>query len=126
MSLSVGFGIVTNPSQVTGVAQFSTSRYEDTSKVSRADESRLDWEGEYEDETDEDHCLAEKETGISFPDSVTVPSCQEGEDTTNDVTTGLDGSRAQNGRLTRGQSGVGRSRLGIPSESRSLETGKRI
>jgi hypothetical protein len=91
VSLSIGFGIVTDPGQITGVTQFSTSRYEDTTKVSRADELRLDWEGEYEDETDKNHCLAEQETGVSFPDSVTVPSCQEGEDTANDVTMGLDG-----------------------------------
>jgi hypothetical protein len=126
MSLPIGLGIVTDPSQITGVTQFPTCRNEDTTKVSRANESWLDWEGEYEDETDQNHCLAEEETGVSFPDSVTVPPCQEGEDTTNDVTTGLGGSRAQNGRLTRGQSGVGRSRLGIPSESRSSGTGKRI
>ena len=74
MSLSIGFGIVTNPSQVTGVTQFPTCGNEDTTQVSRADESRLDWESEYEDETDQDHCLAEEETGVSFPDSVTVPS----------------------------------------------------
>jgi hypothetical protein len=59
MSLPIGFGIVTDPSQITGVTQFSTSRNEDTSEVSRANESRLDWEGEYEDETDQDHCLTE-------------------------------------------------------------------
>jgi len=74
MSLSIGFGIVADPSQVSGVTQFPTCRNEDTAEVPRADESRLNWEGEYEDETDEDHCLTEEETGVSFPDSVTVPT----------------------------------------------------
>jgi hypothetical protein len=85
MTFPVGLGVVTHPSQVTGVAQLAAGRDEDTAEVAWADEAGLDGEGEYEDETDKDHTLSEEKTGVALADPVTEPSSGEGENAPDDV-----------------------------------------
>lgn len=52
MPLAITFCIITDPSEIAGVAQLAAGTDEDTPQVSRADIFRIDGKGEDEDQAE--------------------------------------------------------------------------